>query len=50
MTAVDDPRPLCFVLMPFGMKSDPGGNVTIDFDAYTRRLSGPRLTPLPSLA
>ena len=33
MTAVDDPRPLCFVLMPFGMKSDPGGNVTIDFDA-----------------
>lgn len=26
-------RPLCFVLMPFGMKKDPAGGPDIDFDA-----------------
>src|SRR5256885_8137553 len=26
-------RPLCFVLMPFGTKRDPGGGPDIDFDA-----------------
>jgi len=25
-------KPLCFVLMPFGRKSDPGGGAPIDFD------------------
>ncbi len=29
---VDAPRPLCFVLMPFGMKKDPSGGPDIDFD------------------
>ena len=43
MTAVDDPRPLCFVLMPFGMKSDPGGNVTIDFDAIYEKVIRPAI-------
>jgi hypothetical protein len=32
MTVPRDPRPLCFVLMPFGSKTDPTGLV-IDFDA-----------------
>ena len=32
MTAIDDTRPLCFVLMPFGTKTDPSSGVTIDFD------------------
>ena len=27
-----DQRPLCFVLMPFGTKKDPGGGPDIDFD------------------
>ena len=26
-------RPLCFVLMPFGIKKDPGNGLDIDFDA-----------------
>ena len=26
-------RPLCFVLMPFGIKKDPGSGLDIDFDA-----------------
>jgi hypothetical protein len=26
-------RPLCFVLMPFGLKKDPGGGPDIDFEA-----------------
>src|SRR3954468_23357681 len=29
---VDVPRPLCFVLMPFGTKKDPFGGTDIDFD------------------
>lgn len=29
---VDSPRPLCFVLMPFGMKKDPSGGPDINFD------------------
>jgi hypothetical protein len=28
-----EPRPLCFVLMPFGLKQDPGGGPDIDFEA-----------------
>jgi tetratricopeptide (TPR) repeat protein len=34
------PDPLCFVLMPFGRKSDPTG-VTIDFDAVYREVIAP---------
>src|SRR3954447_7402908 len=34
------PDPLCFVLMPFGRKSDPTG-VTIDFDAVYQELIAP---------
>ena len=30
--AVPGSRPLCFVLMPFGSKKDPGGGPDIDFD------------------
>ncbi|WP_138732171.1 TRAFs-binding domain-containing protein [Modestobacter excelsi] len=30
-------RPLCFVLMPFGRKSDPAGGAAIDFDAVYQR-------------
>lgn len=26
------PKPLCFVLMPFGQKPDPAGGAVIDFD------------------
>lgn len=29
----DNPPPLCFVLMPFGKKTDPANGLTIDFDA-----------------
>ena len=25
-------RPLCFIVMPFGLKKDPGGGPDIDFD------------------
>src|SRR3712207_5021761 len=34
------PDPLCFVLMPFGRKSDPTG-VTIDFDAVYHEVIAP---------
>jgi hypothetical protein len=27
-----EPRPLCFVLMPFKFKPDPSGGPDIDFD------------------
>jgi hypothetical protein len=43
MTAVDDPRPLCFVLMPFGTKPDPGSNVTINFDAMYEKVIRPAI-------
>ena len=38
MTAIDDTRPLCFVLMPFGTKTDPSSGVTIDFDDVYRQI------------
>jgi tetratricopeptide (TPR) repeat protein len=41
MTAADDPEPLCFVLMPFGVKTDPGSNVTINFDAIYEEVIRP---------
>ena len=41
MTAIDDTRPLCFVLMPFGTKTDPSSGVTIDFDAVYHQVIGP---------
>ena len=34
------PRPLCFVLMPFGSKPDASGTV-VDFDAVYRELVAP---------
>jgi hypothetical protein len=43
MTAVDDPRPLCFVLMPSGTKPDPGSNVTINFDSIYEEVIGPAI-------
>ena len=43
MTAVEDPRPLCFVLMPFGTKPDPGSNVTIKFDAIYQEVIRPAI-------
>jgi tetratricopeptide (TPR) repeat protein len=36
-------RPLCFVLMPFGRKTDAAGNV-VDFDAVYRDLIAPAIT------
>ncbi len=36
------PDPLCFVLMPFGRKSDPTG-VTIDFDVVYEQLIAPAI-------
>jgi tetratricopeptide (TPR) repeat protein len=36
-------KPLCFVLMPFGKKSNPGGGV-INFDAVYRDLIAPAVT------
>ena len=36
------PRPLCFVLMPFGMKLDPAGH-TVDFDSVYQTLIGPAI-------
>jgi len=36
------PQPLCFVLMPFGQKPGPGGQV-IDFDAVYERLIRPAI-------
>ena len=41
MTAIDDTRPLCFVLMPFGTKTDAGSGVTIDFDAVYQQMIRP---------
>ena len=38
----DQPRPLCFVLMPFGRKLDAGGLV-IDFDGIYRELIAPSI-------
>lgn len=35
-------RPLCFVLMPFGKKSDPSGS-TIDFDAVYQKMIKPAI-------
>ena len=32
--------PLCFILMPFGVKSAPDG-ITVDFDAVYRELIAP---------
>lgn len=40
MTIMRDPRPLCFVLMPFGSKTDPTGFV-IDFDVVYRDFIAP---------
>ena len=38
--AQHDPRPLCFVLMPFGVKPDPMGRA-IDFDRVFREVIQP---------
>jgi hypothetical protein len=43
MTAIDDPRPLCFVLMPFGTKPDPGSGVTIKFDVIYEEVIRPAI-------
>lgn len=40
MSDVYDPRPLCFVLMPFGTKQDTGGGL-IEFDAVYREVFRP---------
>jgi tetratricopeptide (TPR) repeat protein len=37
---IDQPAPLCFVLMPFGKKMDAAGRVT-DFDAVYRQIIAP---------
>jgi hypothetical protein len=37
---LDQPAPLCFVLMPFGKKMDAGGRVT-DFDAVYQQVIAP---------
>ena len=37
------PRPLCFVLMPFGSKPDAGGAI-VDFDAVYRDLIAPAIS------
>jgi tetratricopeptide (TPR) repeat protein len=43
MTAADDPRPLCFVLMPFGTKPDQGSNTMINFDAIYEKVIKPAI-------
>jgi tetratricopeptide (TPR) repeat protein len=43
MTATDDTRLLCFVLMPFGTKTDPSSGVTIDFDDVYRQIIRPAI-------
>jgi tetratricopeptide (TPR) repeat protein len=43
VTAIDDTRPLCFVLMPFGTKTDPGSGVTIDFDDVYQQIIRPAI-------
>jgi hypothetical protein len=40
MTVIRDPRPLCFVLMPFGSKPD-GTGLMIDFDVVYRDFIAP---------
>lgn len=42
MTIMRDPRPLCFVLMPIGQKTDPTGLV-IDFDVVYRDFIAPAI-------
>jgi len=37
------PRPLCFVLMPFGRKTDPSSGQSLDFDAIYKRLIQPAI-------
>src|SRR5262249_29148144 len=37
---LDQPAPLCFVLMPFGRKTDPAGRAT-HFDAVYQKVSAP---------
>ena len=39
------PRPLCFILMPFGNKKGSDGR-TIEFDAVYRDLIKPAIAPL----
>lgn len=36
-------KPLCFVAMPFGQKSDPAGGAPIDFDQVYRSAIGPAI-------
>jgi len=43
MSIVDDTRPLCFILMPFGTKTDPSSGVTIDFDAVYQQVIRPAI-------
>jgi hypothetical protein len=43
MTAVDDTRPLCFVLMPFGTKTDSSSGVTINFDDVYQQIIRPAI-------
>jgi tetratricopeptide (TPR) repeat protein len=43
MTAIDDTQPLCFVLMPFGTKTDPTSGVTIDFDDVYQQIIRPAI-------
>jgi len=43
MTAIPDPGPLCFVLMPFGVKSDPVSNITINFDVIYEEIIRPAI-------
>ena len=35
--------PLCFVLMPFGKKKDPGGGPEIDFDSIYKEAIRPAI-------
>jgi tetratricopeptide (TPR) repeat protein len=43
MMAVDDTRPLCFVLMPFGTKTHPGSGVTVNFDTIYQQVIRPAI-------
>ncbi len=38
------PKPLCFVLMPFGQKADPAGGAAIDFDRIYETALAPAVT------
>jgi len=40
---VDPDRPLCFVLMPFGLKRDPAGGADIDFDVIYEQAIRPAI-------